>query len=564
MPFRALAGEEGRFGDLLRAAERGRTPYLLLSVLCLLLYLPGLATLAPTDRDEARFMQASKQMIESGDYVHIKVQDAPRTKKPIGIHWLHVAAVKAFGQPLNTAWPYRVPSALAALFAVLLTCAAGRRLFGERAGLVAGLMTATLPLTLAEAHLAKTDAALLGFTTFAMLALARVYLAVAEKTKADNRWVAAFWLAVGAAILIKGPAVLLVVGATAATLCAADRDIALIRALKPWWGAPLSVLVLAPWLLTLIEPGNGNFLMESLRQDVLPKLAGGQESHGATPGTYLALMPATAWPWSLVIPAALIAVWPSRNTPAVRFCLAWLVPAWLAFEAIPTKLPHYVLPLMPAAALLLGAAVQDSRRWHGALTRPFGLGWRGIWALFSLFNAGAVIWATQHFASEGVGTIAVLAAAIAAIAAVFAVTVGALAPLAACGTLAVIGAAFSGVLVDVIAPRLDKVWVAPRLAAEVARAKPTGQVVLVGFHEPSAIFLLGTKTRISDSAGAAGIAMANPGTLAIVDAPDVEAFRQSVAAHGYAMTSGSVVAGINYANGTNVALTFLTIKKTDE
>ena len=170
---------------------------------------------------------------------------------------------------------------------------------------------------------------------------------------------------------------------------------------------------------------------EHLRQDVLPKLAGGQESHGATPGTYLALMPATAWPWSLVIPAALIAVWPSRNTPAVRFCLAWLVPAWLAFEAIPTKLPHYVLPLMPAAALLLGAAVQDSRRWHGALTRPFGLGWRGIWALFSLFNAGAVIWATQHFASEGVGTIAVLAAAIAAIAAVFAVTVGALAPLAA-------------------------------------------------------------------------------------------------------------------------------------
>ena len=178
LSFRVLAGEEGLFGNLLRAAERGRMPYLVLSVLCLLLFLPGLGTLPPTDRDEARFMQASKQMIESGDYVHIKVQDAPRTKKPIGIHWLQVASVKVFGQPLNAPWPYRVPSALAAWLAVLLTCATGRRLFGERAGFVAGLMTATLPLTLVEAHLAKTDAALLGFCTLAMLALARVYIEI--------------------------------------------------------------------------------------------------------------------------------------------------------------------------------------------------------------------------------------------------------------------------------------------------------------------------------------------------------------------------------------------------
>ncbi len=563
MPFRVLAGEEGPFGDLLRAAERGRTPYLVLTVLCLLLFLPGLATLAPTDRDEARFMQASKQMIESGDYVHIKVQDAPRTKKPIGIHWLQVASVKAFGQPLNTAWPYRIPSVLMALLAVLLTCALGRHLFGERAGFVAGLMVATLPLTLVEAHLAKTDAALLGFTTLAMLALARVYLAIAEKNTVDKRWAAAFWLAVGAAILIKGPAVLVVVGAAGATLCAADRSLALLRALKPWWGVPLAFLVLLPWLLTLIEPGNGNFLLNAIREDVLPKLAGGQESHGALPGTHLALMPATAWPWSLVIPMALIAVWPARNTPAIRFCLAWLVPAWLAFEAIPTKLPHYVLPLMPAAALLLGAAVQDSRRWQGALTRPFGRTWRGMWALVSVALAVGVLWAV-HMLSGNVTTLAILAAAIAGIAAVFAVTVGAVVPLAACGTLAIIGAAFSGVLVDVIAPRADKLWIAPRLAEEVARAKPTGPVVLVGFHEPSAIFLLGTKTRISDSAGAAGIAMTNPGTLAAVDAPDVEAFRQSVTAGGYTVVTGAVVAGLNYANGTPVALNFLTIKKSDE
>ena len=197
-------------------AERGKTPYAILTLVCALLFGLGLATLPPTDRDEARFMQATKQMIETGDYVTIKVQDDPRTKKPIGIYWLQAASVHAFGQPLSTAWPYRIPSALGAWLAVLMTCFAGRRLFGARAGLVAGLAMATLPLTVAEAHLAKTDAMLLGLTTLAMAMLGAVYLNRKLETNdgGDTRRLIVFWLAGGAAALIKGPVILLVVGAT--------------------------------------------------------------------------------------------------------------------------------------------------------------------------------------------------------------------------------------------------------------------------------------------------------------------------------------------------------------
>ena len=76
--------------------------YAILTLLCALLYLPGLTSIPPTDRDEARFMQATKQMIETGDYINIHFQDEPRNKKPAGIHWLQTAAVKIAGRDLST------------------------------------------------------------------------------------------------------------------------------------------------------------------------------------------------------------------------------------------------------------------------------------------------------------------------------------------------------------------------------------------------------------------------------------------------------------------------------
>src|SRR6516162_8767255 len=82
-PSRVLTGE-GRGGGGLS----GIRPYALLCILCLILYLPGLATIPPLDRDEARFAQATRQMLETGDFVRIRFQDEARNKKPIGIYWL--------------------------------------------------------------------------------------------------------------------------------------------------------------------------------------------------------------------------------------------------------------------------------------------------------------------------------------------------------------------------------------------------------------------------------------------------------------------------------------------
>src|SRR6202051_4965942 len=89
-------------------------------------FLPGFFQIPPVDRDEARFAQATKQMIETGDYVDIRFQDEVRYKKPVGIYWLQAAAVKAgeaFGvsNARTTIWLYRLPSLARAIVAVLLT-----------------------------------------------------------------------------------------------------------------------------------------------------------------------------------------------------------------------------------------------------------------------------------------------------------------------------------------------------------------------------------------------------------------------------------------------------------
>src|SRR5260221_9563543 len=146
----------------------GVRPYALLVGFCLFLYLPGISAIPPLDRDEARFAQATRQMLETGDFLRIRFQDEARNKKPAGIYWLQAAAVSAFSTPEATAiWPYRVPSLLGGMAAVLLIFGFGGALFaGEasprRQGAIAAVLLASAPRVVAQAPITQADAALLG------------------------------------------------------------------------------------------------------------------------------------------------------------------------------------------------------------------------------------------------------------------------------------------------------------------------------------------------------------------------------------------------------------------
>ena len=120
------------------------------------------------------------------------------------------------------------------------------------------------------------------------------------------------------------------------------------------------LIIVAPWMIAIGLATRGTFFTQAVGEDLLPKLMGGHESHGGPTGLYLLLVFATFWPGSLFMWQALARAWQERLDPVVRFLLCWLVPSWLVFELIPTKLPHYVLPMYPALALLCGRIVSRS------------------------------------------------------------------------------------------------------------------------------------------------------------------------------------------------------------
>ncbi len=155
----------------------GIRPYLLLSLLSLFLYLPGLVALPPMDRDESRFIQATRQMLETGDFIRIQFQQEMRAKKPVGAYWLQAASVSLFSDKASReVWPYRLPSALSAWAAVIMTFAFGQYLFGRQVALLGAALLASSLMLVSEAHQAKTDAIMLACTVAAQGALARVYL----------------------------------------------------------------------------------------------------------------------------------------------------------------------------------------------------------------------------------------------------------------------------------------------------------------------------------------------------------------------------------------------------
>ena len=112
-----------------------------LAILALISFLPGFFTIPPVDRDEARFAQATKQMLESGDYVDIRLQEESRYKKPVGIYWLQAAVVQAaeavgVREARTTIGLYRIPSLIGAIGAVLATYWAAMAFVSRRAALM--------------------------------------------------------------------------------------------------------------------------------------------------------------------------------------------------------------------------------------------------------------------------------------------------------------------------------------------------------------------------------------------------------------------------------------------
>lgn len=466
---------------------RGRGIWLALIVM-LVLALPGFFTLPPVDRDEVLFAQASRQMLASGDVVDIRFADGPRYKKPVGIYWLQAATAgvtEALTGVRGKIWAYRLVSLLAALVAVGMTHATARLFLGPGAAVLSAVALGSSLMLGVEAHLAKTDATLLATITLCQYLLARALVGRLTPGLALG-----FWAALAGSILVKGPIGPMVVGLTLAGQCLLRRDLALWRALRPWPGVLVLVLLAAPWFVAISYVSHGAFWSASLGRDMFEKLASGQENHGAPPGSYLAAVWLTFWPAAMPLAAALPALWRGRRAPVVLFALCWLVPTWVIFELTATKLVHYTLPTYPALALLLGHA------WERKA--PCALWPVALPGVLPLALLAALVWQAGHM---GIGLPAGFWISAVTVLAALALILWAARgsdPLRMALALAAGGLALSMALFPTLAG-MSPLWPARPLAA-FAAAHPTCGFRVAGYAEPSLVFLTDNRVQFQDVA----------------------------------------------------------------
>lgn len=532
-------------GDLF--ARLGRSSLLAAGLIALVavIYLsPGQDALPLTDRDEARYVIASQQMLATGDFIEPRNLDEPRWKKPAGIYWLQSAAAALSGEGQDAPpWVYRLPSSLGILAAALLTLWALSPLVGSGPAAIAGLVVAGAAVTAVEGHIAKTDAALLAFIVLAQGALVRCLDRVPEL---GFGWPhALFWTALAGGVLIKGPIILIVAGGTLLWLTVFELSIDDVRRTKPWPGIVLFAVLTLPWFLAIGLATDWAFYAEAVGRDLLGKIDGAAEGHVGPPGYYLMTIWVTFWPWT---PLALLAVplaWSQRRSDAMRFLAGWIIPTWAVFAVATTKLPHYVMPVLPAVGALVGLWLLSGRetrpwlRWVAAAFLVLG----GL--VIAALAIGGPIWFEGRI---------VLSAVVLAVAGLALVSFGAIAlvrdlPRAAAVLGIAAGAFLLPALLREALPRLDSLFLSPRMAALDARYDACAPYPLVsaGYDELSIAFYAGLDTRlVSVEKAAEALADPTPGARAFLP---FEEGKRLAALNGGAVHILGRLEGINYNSG---------------
>ncbi len=534
--------------------------YVFLVLLCAAFFTPGIVSMPPTDRDESSFAQATKQMIETGNYTDIRLLEKPRYNKPIGIYWLQSASVRLLDpQHLNEIWAYRVPSFIGATVAVLMTAALGALLFSPMTGLLGAVMLAGCVLLNVEARLAKTDAALLASIMAAMYAMARAYLGSITDGKYSKWFVPLiFWTAVAAGVLIKGPIIFMPILGVFLWVGISDKSLSWFKALQPKYGIPFALALIAPWFIAIFLQSHGAFVQQSAGNDMLAKIWQGQNRGMMPPGMHLIALPILFFPFSLFVVFAAPDIWKNRRDNAVKFCLGWIVPMWIIFELSMTKLFHYTLPAYPALALLTAKFLIDGFPIVSGAKHRFPLALIvGMWLVIG--SAFAFLFCMLPYLTNGTLEIPQLAAGI-----VFVMLQGAALVIFLRRKIASLVLLTFGALIFLSAtfgltiPRLQHVWMSREIVDAVGRAWPCleTQTVSVGYHEPSLAFLAGTNTIMAKTGVEAAKALKEDACrVVVIDDKHKQEFIDAFAKEKRKPQEAGKIDGLNSGRGKQTLLT---------
>ncbi|CAN5568281.1 phospholipid carrier-dependent glycosyltransferase [soil metagenome] len=504
----------------------------LILVAAAIVYLVGNESVGLWDRDEPRYAQTSRQMLQSGDWVVPHYLSDIRTAKPIFIYWCQASAMKIFS---DTAFAARLPSVLAMLLTLAFLTLVLPPQIGRRRTALTMFILATSALAMAAAKMCLTDAVLLLWVTIAQACL----FAIIHRRGTWPTWIV-LGIAVGFAGLTKGPVIVGVMGTTIVVLIALwwndrrlqrhrseaanapravsgaedsnglIRDVASGKTVAPGFLLALAIVaaICVPWLI-LIHQRAPEFLPRIIGHDVVARMSSGLEGHKGPPGYYLLTIWGTYFPWSLFLPAAIVYGWTHRRNPLTRFALASVVGPWIMFEIFQTKLVHYMLPTFPPLALLtaMALATESARlRRQRKLRLPRSPG-------DSIFLAVIFCWC----GFVGLVTLALMLFTILKLPSSFALTAAAVSialigaemaratfvawrarrPFYAAGAMGVGMLILVGVLYGAWIPNISALHTSQRVAATLRaeRATTPGSVIMIDYKEPSLAFYQGGTIR---------------------------------------------------------------------
>lgn len=451
------------------------------------------------DRDEPRYAVATREMITSGDWVVPTFNGGNRYDKPPLIYWLMSVPMRLWGVNEFSA---RAASGLAGAAAVALVFLFALRLgAAPRSAALAALALLLSPIALMIAKASTTDA------TLTLAVAAAMFLHWEQGARGFAWWRhGLFWAVLGAAALLKGPPALAIAGLA----IAAER---LTRVYRGWRegragaefarfprglgrfaaGLALFFALTLPWAILAWRRTEGEYFQIAIGRHVIERASRALESHRGPIVYYLPILLISFFPFLAFGPVALRWMWARRREAAVRFLWLWILPAFVMFSLVKTKLPHYVAPLIPALALGLGLWWDRLAAGEAAAGRGW---WRAGGALSILAGVAAAVGLPAAVAFAPFPAMLAPALALGGILGVSGVWAGALwwrghaarglAP-AAGGFALVLLLGFLWAL-----PALEPLRPSKRIASAIREsAPPAARLIAVDYQEPTLVFYWG-------------------------------------------------------------------------
>ena len=313
--------------------------------------------------DEGRYAEIAREMLLSGDWVTIRYNGLKYFEKPPLHFWMTALAYEVFGVG---EWQSRLWVAISGALGLLATMLAARRWYGPRVALLAGLVLLATPTWNIAAHFNSLDMGLSGALAVVLAAVLMAQHPEAEPAQ-RGRWMWLAWAAMGAAVLTKGPIGIVLPSLTLIVYTLWTRNFRLWRQLHIVSGALLMLVLTAPWFW-LVQQRNPEFLRFFFVHEHFERYTSSVHRRDAPAWYFVPQLALGFLPWT--------GLWPRIVTQARRvhgttdfqpaaWLASWALSIFVFFSLSGSKLPGYIVPMLPALAILAALALSElpARTW---------------------------------------------------------------------------------------------------------------------------------------------------------------------------------------------------------